>query len=42
MYIVFGIYISLVILAMIILAIYEEKEERRYNKWLQENRKRRD
>ena len=42
MYIVFGIYIALVILAFIILTIYEEKEERRYNKWLQENRRKRD
>lgn len=41
MYIVFGVYIALVILAFIILTIYEEREERRYNKWLQENRKRR-
>ena len=31
------IYAIIVLLAMLTLAIYEDLEERRYNKWLKEN-----
>lgn len=36
MYYLFWIYIAAVILAILGLTIYEELEDRRYNKWLEE------